>query len=381
MITFQFSLTNGDISDIYEDGNKILKNVVDDFLTEKYNNNITVKSGIHQGNKIDFQKTLSENNIKNGSNVLLIIDSENINPNPSPQKVNPNLNSPNTNKPSIMQPNMMNPMMMPNMMNPSMMPNMMNPSMMPNMMNPMMMPNMMNPMMMPNMMNPMMFPNMMNPMPLPSKTDKKTNLLICMNILSNCFNIPSSYFSPKGNCLNNSWRVDKKSGPPEGLKEYYPPQGWYGIGLQAWDLYDDKDNTWIGTSNKKGEWYITYHPISSIPSVLGILENGFRRGPYQDLEDEDNLNPLTKEKYPKCGEGVYFIPEIKEAEKYAVNFKYLNYQFKIALMCRVNPYEVRIADFFGKERWIVNGDKLKDPNGKKRDNEVRAYRILILLKS
>ena len=50
-------------------------------------------------------------------------------------------------------------------------------------------------------------------------------------------------------------------------------------------------------------------------------------------------------------------------------------------MCRVNPYEVRIADFFGKERWIVNGDKLKDPNGKKRDNEVRAYRILILLKS
>ena len=372
MITFQFSLTNGDISDIYEDGNKILKNVVDDFLTEKYNNNITVKSGIHQGNKIDFQKTLSENNIKNGSNVLLIIDSENINPNPSPQKVNPNLNSQNTNMPSIMQPNMMNPMMMPNMMN---------PSMMPNMMNPMMMPNMMNPMMMPNMMNPMMFPNMMNPMPLPSKTDKKTNLLICMNILSNCFNIPSSYFSPKGNCLNNSWRVDKKSGPPEGLKEYYPPQGWYGIGLQAWDLYDDKDNTWIGTSNKKGEWYITYHPISSIPSVLGILENGFRRGPYQDLEDEDNLNPLTKEKYPKCGEGVYFIPEIKEAEKYAVNFKYLNYQFKIALMCRVNPYEVRIADFFGKERWIVNGDNLKDPNGKKRDNEVRAYRILILLKS
>ena len=35
-------------------------------------------------------------------------------------------------------------------------------------------------------------------------------------------------------------------------------------------------------------------------------------------------------------------------------------------MCRINPYEVRIADIGNnKEYWIVEADKLGDMNGKK----------------
>ena len=52
--------------------------------------------------------------------------------------------------------------------------------------------------------------------------------------------------------------------------------------------------------------------------------------------------------------------------------------FQIILMCRINPYKVRIVELGDNlESWIVNGDKLHDPNGKKRDDEVRAYRILM----
>ena len=49
-------------------------------------------------------------------------------------------------------------------------------------------------------------------------------------------------------------------------------------------------------------------------------------------------------------------------------------------MCRINPEKVRIAEYgLNKEIWVVNGDKLDDSHGKKKDNEVRPYRILVIL--
>ena len=49
-------------------------------------------------------------------------------------------------------------------------------------------------------------------------------------------------------------------------------------------------------------------------------------------------------------------------------------------MFRINPEKVRIAEYgTNKEIWVVNGDELNDPHGHKRDNEVRPYRILVIL--
>ena len=49
-------------------------------------------------------------------------------------------------------------------------------------------------------------------------------------------------------------------------------------------------------------------------------------------------------------------------------------------MCRINPYAVRIAKLPNDvESWIVNGDELNDPYGRRRDNEVRPYRILFFI--
>ena len=64
----------------------------------------------------------------------------------------------------------------------------------------------------------------------------------------------------------------------------------------------------------------------------------------------------------------------------AKTFNYLGNIFKIALMCRINPYAVRIAKLPNDvESWIVNGDELNDPYGRRRDNEVRPYRILFFI--
>lgn len=51
-------------------------------------------------------------------------------------------------------------------------------------------------------------------------------------------------------------------------------------------------------------------------------------------------------------------------------------------MCRLNPFKVRISKIgINNESWIVNGDDLNDFNGRKRDDEVRPYRILLFFEN
>ena len=183
----------------------------------------------------------------------------------------------------------------------------------------------------------------------------------------------------ESNCFEK-WRLIKKSGPPGYLKNFFPPVGWIDIGLKVWNLYDKGNNIWLSFSNVEGGWYIAYHPIKTIDSIIGILRNGFRKGPYQGCKHYININPLTNKMYPLCGEGAYFIPEISEVNIYAQSFSYLDGRFKVAFMCRINPYKVRIADLqYLQESWIVNGDALNDPYGRKRDDEVRPYKLLVLI--
>ena len=185
-------------------------------------------------------------------------------------------------------------------------------------------------------------------------------------------------FDSKWNC-NSGWRHGSKSGPKGYLKDYYPPDGWTGIGLKVASLYDKGDNAWLGNNNSDGEWYIAYHGVKTVEAIKGICDDGFRRGDGQAHRDGNNINPLNNNKYPKCGEGVYFTNEINEAKKYTKPIKYKGKDYIIVFMCRVNPYHVKIADIGGnKEYWVVNGDKLGDLYGYKRSNEVRPYRILVL---
>lgn len=197
------------------------------------------------------------------------------------------------------------------------------------------------------------------------------------DFLINICKIPNERLDPIGDCFDK-WQINRKNGPPGYLKDYSPPLGWTGIGLKVLNLYDNGDNTWLGTINKNGQWYIAYHGIKTLASISGILNIGFRRGPFQLYKNKKNDNPLNNQLYPICGEGVYFIPNFTDATRNTNIIYYLGYKIRVVLMCRINPYKVRIAKIgYNQESWIVNGDKLNDINGRIRDDEVRPYRILI----
>ena len=211
----------------------------------------------------------------------------------------------------------------------------------------------------------------------------KSNILPNLSIeeakqfLLNGCKISPEVLDDKGTALVG-WVIGRKNGHPFFLKEYKPPIGWTTIGLKVLNLYDNKDNTWIGTNNKFGEWYIGYHGVKDKNAIIGICKEGFKRGPRQMCKDSPNENPLNNFKYSKCGEGVYFTPDIDEAKGYALPIDYNNHKYRIIFMCRINPYEVRIANLGNKEYWIVEGDLLGDLFAKNRTDLVRHYRILVL---
>ena len=208
--------------------------------------------------------------------------------------------------------------------------------------------------------------------------DLKKNIYKCLYFLLFICKLPLMYLDGRGNTLPGDWVMGRKNGPPGYLKEYYPPEGWIGIGLRVLNLFDNGDNKWLGDKNQEGEWYTAYHAIKKIDIINNILFNGFRRGAFQEYKNCNNINPLNNILYPKCGEGAYFIPNFAEAEKYAPRFTFGDNKYRLIFMCRVNPHKVRIAKINNNlESWIVNGDSLDDQKKKKRDDEVRIYRILM----
>ena len=186
---------------------------------------------------------------------------------------------------------------------------------------------------------------------------------------------------PNLNC-NFSTYIPRDTGPMNYLKSYKIPTGWKGYGLNV--LIQYKDNDWLGHSNSPGEWYVGYHGTKTMGSVNGIIYQGFRRGNGQTHHNSINSNPLTNQRFPLCGIGVYFTPDIDEAKKYTESIEYNGYKYRVVFMCRINPYKARIhSDSFEplnslRDYFIVEGDELNDFQGNKRDDEVRPYRILLL---
>ena len=382
-ISFQFRLTTGEHYQMYERQNKTFLSVLQKFVVEKCPKNLKIKKAITSGLPVKMNETLLENNINEGSIVLIVVEVFNL------SNIN-NINKININK--SLQPKLSSSFSQNNIFklnqNNSLIRNRNHGKINLNIYNINISPprnprnniyNKLN-----TIPNDISFQNSVNSnlTQLSEILEQNQLLLKCKNFLINECKIPKEIFDEEGDCIDNDWRVNKKSGPPGYLKDYFPPLGWIGIGLKVSGLYDNGDDNWLSSDNKIGEWYIAYHPIKTIDSIMGILKNGFRRGPFQDYKNIKNINPLTNVLYPKCNEGVYFIPDINEAKIYTEIFEYLGNKFRIAFMCRINPYAVRIANIeTDKESWVVNGDLLNDPVGIKRDKEVRPYRIIMFIEN
>ena len=229
----------------------------------------------------------------------------------------------------------------------------------------------------PKLKNPKTKPKPLSKSTIPKKTnsyfDDATEFL-----LEGC-KIPKEILDETFNC-KSGWRTGGKNGPSDYLKDYHPPEGWTAIGLKVALLYEDEDGAWLRNSHNPGEWYIGYHGVKSVEAIQGICKDGFKRGPRQAYANDNNINPLTSQIYPQCGEGVYFTNEINEAAKYTGPIYYNNKEYRVVFMCRINPHFVRIANIGdNKEYWIVEGEQSGsgDLFGKKKSEQVRPYRILI----
>ena len=383
MITFKLCFTTGQTFIIKEHSNKIFKSVLNEFLAKQNMEKTIIKAAVCNANPIDMNQTLLFNKIINNSIVMLYVE-QIIKSQPN------NINNNNIYNNYYKKPSLMNlPTNLLNTKNTFSTPNIFNTT------NNLKYNNTFN-----NNINninylsnknvqqyapPLITVN--NPQPIIPNINLNNN--INNNITSNlkkeidilingCY-VPPHIFDSRGDCVNN-WETGRKNGPPGYLKDYIPPIGWTGIGLKVLNLYDNGDNRWLGTTNHVGEWYIAYHGIKTLNSIAGIIYNGFRRGPYQACKNERNLNPLNNNFYQICGEGVYFIPDFNDVKQNTNILNYSGINFRVIFMCRINPYKVRICRYGNnKEAWIVNGDRLNDTYGKKYDDEVRLYRILIYI--
>ncbi|CAF3008069.1 unnamed protein product, partial [Rotaria sp. Silwood2] len=127
-----------------------------------------------------------------------------------------------------------------------------------------------------------------------------------------------------------------------GGRNYTRPCGWKRFAIKVSEKFDDM--VWLGQTNAPGEWPVSYHGTGSNQAKT-IAMDGY---------------DLTKGKRFRFGHGVYSTPDIKVAEKYAVEFSYNNDQYLAVLQNRVNPTTVinipaDKADI--GEYWISPSDK------------------------
>jgi hypothetical protein len=162
--------------------------------------------------------------------------------------------------------------------------------------------------------------------------------------------------------------------------DYYPPIGWFGIGLNVnVNRYNDNNN-WL---NKKTGWATAYHGLRLLDTkdnkyhikncnkydlnrkleltIKSIIENGLKIGINQPFNIEPNNNSLSKNEYNLCGEGIYLSFRIEEAKQYTIPIS--GYIF--VLMCKVCPTKIRESERF-KGEFVVD------------ENYVRPYRILAI---
>ena len=171
-------------------------------------------------------------------------------------------------------------------------------------------------------------------------------------------------------CKNvNDWPKEKLI---RGGEEYFPPYGYIGIALKILKKYSkyDKDNIWLGKEgDKEGEWAVAYHGIGKgnvFNKVLSILNDNLKQGPYQYYSDFKDVKNKGSNK--NCLKGVYFAPDIKEAELYAknINLGWSKKKFQFIIMSRVNPKSIRQPDRT-PINWILNDN----------EDEIRPYRLLV----
>ena len=146
---------------------------------------------------------------------------------------------------------------------------------------------------------------------------------------------------------NHSWPENEKRGG----EKYIPPKGWEKYGLIVYNKFDNKNNDWIMSDNRPGEWCVGYCGFTGITK---------RMSQQYDVDNDFKHNGK------KVGVGVYCYNDPNEMEE---NTEIINTSvgdYKIGFMARVKPDKIRNPES-NKGIWVVDGN----------DNVIRPYGILI----
>ena len=178
-------------------------------------------------------------------------------------------------------------------------------------------------------------------------------------------------FDQEGNNKDPKWGI----GEERGGYDYIPPLGWYGYGLRVRGKYDNGNDDWLSYSHKQNEYAIAYFPIKDYYECTQEMKKKIHNLGEESImkDDLDKFNDIFEEEIDnnslsgeKCGKGIYLYQDIEIAEKQASIIDIKGIRYKVLIMCRVNPKNIRIPNIFDKV-WILN------PNS----DEIRQYRILI----
>jgi len=195
---------------------------------------------------------------------------------------------------------------------------------------------------------------------------RKNNFkVITCNLLNNVILSPN-IFETEFCKDQNEW---PKKNLMRGGKQYYPPYGWYGIGLRVSKKYG-KSLQWLGNENEYGEWAVAYHSVGKdnvFDKIVNIICGNLKDEEGRLYKYEYNVN-TNKNKYPFCGEGVCLFPNIEDAAKFSdkTSLGIFNIKFQFVFMSRVNPNKIRSPNGF-PTKWILRGN----------NDEIRPYRLLI----
>ena len=139
----------------------------------------------------------------------------------------------------------------------------------------------------------------------------------------------------------------------KGGEIFYPPYGWFGIGLNVNNLYPNKKNKNI----KKAIAYYTFNNISSKKIRQELHEILIGKGLIinNDLQPKCRCNDKRNEN-KKVGVGIYLSPKINIIESNTSIIYFKHKAYKIALMVSILTDKIRQPD---SNYWVLNPEDIE----------------------
>ena len=178
------------------------------------------------------------------------------------------------------------------------------------------------------------------------------------------YRIPKEKLDFKYNFINPNISLNNR----RGKELYLPPYGWYGIGLNVLNKYDNND--WINKVDSSSKWAIAYYGFPKYlqeKDVKNKLKDIVEKNKYE-IEENLQINFChswdKRHEGKRVGIGFYLSPNINLIEGYSKTILFNKRKYKIILMAKVLIKNIKEPKYYNF--WIIN-----------KKDDIRFYRILI----